>query len=138
MHASKKAAGAAAAAAGGGRASASSSSNSSSFDRSASSAGTGGRKRPRAGEEGSSGNGGDRHKGIERLFERCLVPCASYWWLWERYAMWKVRDTRRPVYVPGVWVTGPLWTAGGGGLERGTEVEGTARCLWGCWLPVPF
>lgn len=27
---------------------------------------------------------------VERLFERCLVPCASYWCLWERYALWKV------------------------------------------------
>ena len=40
----------------------------------------------------SSGNDGDQRKEIEGLFERCLVPCASYWWLWERYALWKVRD----------------------------------------------
>lgn len=93
-------AGPAAAAAGDGRISAISSS-SSGGGRSGSSAGTG-RKRPRAGEERSSGggdggsNGNGGHKGIEieRLFERCLVPCASYWWLWERYALWKVRDTR--------------------------------------------
>lgn len=51
------------------------------------------RKRPRGGGGGNGGveAGGARGKGgVERLFERCLVPCASYWWLWERYALWKV------------------------------------------------
>ncbi|CAN0313914.1 unnamed protein product [Pylaiella littoralis] len=52
-----------------------------------------GRKRPRVGEGGDSGESdggsGDGNGEIERLFERCLVPCASYWWLWERYALWK-------------------------------------------------
>lgn len=59
-----------------------------------------GRKRPRSGEGGgggggSSGNGsggGRGNENIERLFERCLVPCACYWWLWERYALWKVQN----------------------------------------------
>lgn len=44
-----------------------------------------GRKRSRGGNPTVS-----RGCDVERLFERCLVPCASYWWLWERYALWKV------------------------------------------------
>ncbi|CAM9734576.1 unnamed protein product, partial [Ascophyllum nodosum] len=43
-----------------------------------------GRKRSR-GSKAAVSRGCD----VERLFERCLVPCASYWWLWERYALWK-------------------------------------------------
>lgn len=63
---------------------------------------TPGRKRRRGGGEGENGDGGSgsnngrgsRGNGdVERLFERCLVPCASYSWLWERYALWKVRAT---------------------------------------------
>ncbi|CBN75000.1 conserved unknown protein [Ectocarpus siliculosus] len=59
---------------------------------------TPGRKRRRGGGEGENGDGGsgsNRGRGsrgsgdVERLFERCLVPCASYSWLWERYALWK-------------------------------------------------
>ncbi|CAN0491338.1 unnamed protein product [Ectocarpus sp. 12 AP-2014] len=59
---------------------------------------TPGRKRRRGGGEGENGDGGSgssngrgsRGNGdVERLFERCLVPCASYSWLWERYALWK-------------------------------------------------
>ncbi|CAN0151198.1 unnamed protein product [Ectocarpus fasciculatus] len=59
---------------------------------------TPGRKRRRGGGEDENGDGGigsnigrgSRGNGdVERLFERCLVPCASYSWLWERYALWK-------------------------------------------------
>lgn len=51
-----------------------------------------GRKRPRGGGGGGGAGRGLRGRGggVERLFERCLVPCACYWWLWERYALWKV------------------------------------------------
>lgn len=60
--------------------------------------GGGGRKKGERDDEGArsgreDGIGGERRKRseVERLYERCLVPCASYWWLWERYALWKVR-----------------------------------------------
>ncbi|CAN0250738.1 unnamed protein product, partial [Laminaria digitata] len=40
---------------------------------------------------GEAEQAGEEQGEVRRLFERCLVSCASYWWLWERYALWKVR-----------------------------------------------
>lgn len=66
--------------------------------------GGGGRGEGSATEDGSSRMA--RRNDVERLFERCLVPCASYWWLWERYAMWKVRDW----IVPFLFFVLPFYT----------------------------